>query len=188
MSASVVRNLFLSKVRKEANHLLWVGAALSLIGIVALVFPMVSSLVATLFVGWILIFTGLATLYGAFSIRAAGPFFGALLLGLLSLAAGVYILVRPVGGELAITLCLGSLFMVQGAMETALAFEIRPESGWAWMLVSALASIVLSLVILAGWPGVSLIALGAVIGVNFLSSGLAFLMVGSAARRESKAA
>jgi uncharacterized membrane protein HdeD (DUF308 family) len=78
--------------------------------------------------------------------------------------------------------------MIQGAFEAALAFEVRPAPGWSWMLVSALASVILSLVIIAGWPGVSLIALGAVIGVNFLSSGLAFLMVGSAARKEAKAA
>jgi uncharacterized membrane protein HdeD (DUF308 family) len=43
-------------------------------------------------------------------------------------------------------------------------------------------------VILAGWPGVSLIALGAIIGVNFLSSGVAFLMLATAAKRDAKAA
>ena len=188
MSASFVENVFRTQVRKEANHLMWLGGALLLIGIVSLIFPMISSLVATLFVGWVLIFSGAATLYGAFSIRGVGPFFGALLLGLLSVAGGVFILARPGFGELGITLGLGSLFMVQGAYEAVLAFEVRPAPGWGWMLVSALASVLLSLVILAGWPGVSLIALGAIIGVNFLSSGLAFLMVGAAAKRDAKTA
>jgi uncharacterized membrane protein HdeD (DUF308 family) len=187
MSASFVENVFRTQVRKEANHLVWLGVALLAIGIAALVFPMISSLVATLFVGWMMVLSGAATLYGAFSIRGVGPFFGALLLGLLSLAAGVFILARPISGELAITLILGSLFMIQGAYEAVLAFEVRPAPGWAWMLVSAAASVILSLVIIAGWPGVSLVALGAIIGVNFLSSGLAFLMVGSAAKRDAKA-
>ena len=188
MSASIVENVFRTQVRKGANHLMWLGGALLVIGIASLVFPMISSLVATYFVGWVLIFSGAATLYGAFSIRGAGPFFGALLLGLLSLAAGVFILARPGFGELGITLGLGAMFMIQGAFEAALAFEVRPAQGWGWMLVSAIASVVLSLVIIAGWPGVSLIALGAVIGVNFLSSGIAFLMVGAAAKRETKTA
>ena len=186
MTASFVENMFRTQVRKEANHLMWLGGALLLIGIASLVFPVFSSLLATLFVGWVLVVSGIATLYGAFSMRGAGPFFGALLLGLLQLACGVFILARPVGGELAITLCLGGLFMVQGAFETALAFEVRPAQGWSWMLFSALASILLSLVILTGWPGVSLIALGALLGVNFLSSGLAFLMIGAAAKRDAK--
>ena len=188
MSASFVEGVFQTQVRKEANHLMWLGAALLAIGVIALVFPVVSSLVATLYVGWALVFSGVATLYGAFAMRRSGHVFGGLLLGLLSLGCGVFILARPIGGELAITLGLGGLFMIQGAFEAAFAFEMRPAQGWAWMLVSAVASIVLSLVILSGWPGVSLVALGAIIGVNFLSSGLAFLMVAAAAKRDVKAA
>jgi uncharacterized membrane protein HdeD (DUF308 family) len=187
MSASFIDTLFHTQVRKEANHLMWLGVALVAIGLIALMFPVVSSLVATLYVGWALVFSGVATLYGAFAMRGASPFFGGLLLGLLSVGAGVFILARPIGGELAITLCLGGLFMIQGAFEAAFAFEMRPAQGWTWMLTSALASILLSLVILSGWPGVSLVALGAVIGVNFLSSGLAFLMVAAAAKRSVKA-
>ena len=187
MHASPIQTWFHGRVRQEANQLIWLGAALLLIGVAALVFPMISTLAATLFVGWILIFSGAASLYGAFSFRGAGPFFGALLLGLLSVAAGVFILARPLAGELGITLSLGALFMVQGAFELVLAFELRATKGWVWMLLSALASIVLSMIIVAGWPGSSLVALGILIGVNFLSSGVAYLLLGSAAKRETQA-
>lgn len=187
MSASLVEGGFRGQVRKEAGHLMWLGAALLFIGIAALVFPVVSSLAATYFVGWILIFSGMVTLFGAFSIRGAGPFFGALLFGLLSVAAGVFILARPITGELAITMTLGALFMLQGAFELVLAIELRPAKAWGWMLVSAIASVVLSLVILAGWPGTSLVALGVIIGVNFISSGIAYLMVGGTVRGEASA-
>ena len=55
------------------------------------------------------------------------------------------------------------------------------------MLLSAVASILLPLVIISGWPATSLIALGLIIGVNFISSGLAYISLGAAAaqiRRE----
>jgi uncharacterized membrane protein HdeD (DUF308 family) len=182
MSASFAEGVFHSHIRKEANHLMWLGGGQLLIGIAALAFPVFSTLVAALLVGWVLIFSGVAALYGAFMLRGARPFFGALLLGLLSLACGVFILARPIGGALAITLCLGALFMIQGAFEAALAFDVRPTRGWVWMLTSAIASILLSLAIITGWPGSSLIALGVVIGVNFVSSGLAYLFLGSAAK------
>jgi uncharacterized membrane protein HdeD (DUF308 family) len=159
--------------------------ALLVIGVAALVFPAVSTLAATFFVGWVLVLTGAVTLFGAFSIRGAGPFFGALLLGLLSVAAGVFIFARPQIGELAITLSLGALFMLQGALELVLAFELRTAKGWQWMLISAVASIFLAVVILAGWPGTSMIALGIVLGVNFISSGLAYLILGGAVKREA---
>jgi uncharacterized membrane protein HdeD (DUF308 family) len=182
-----VERAFHTVVRKEATQLIWLGVALLIIGIVALVFPALSTMVATAFVAWVLVFSGAATLFGAFSMRGAGPFFGAILFGALSVAAGVFMLARPVGGELAITLSLGMLFMLQGATEAVFAFELRPASGWVWMLISALGSVLLSLVILAGWPGVSLVALGIVLGVNFISSGSAYLMLGLAAKRDAKA-
>ncbi len=99
----------------------------------------------------------------------------------------MFILARPLAGELGITLSLGALFMIQGAFELVLAVELRATKGWTWMLVSALASIVLSVVITAGWPGSSLVALGILLGVNFISSGLAYLLLGAASKRVTQA-
>jgi uncharacterized membrane protein HdeD (DUF308 family) len=185
MSTSYIGEAFRNRVRQEAGRFIWLGVALLVIGVAALVFPVVSTLAATFFVGWVLVLSGAATLFGAFSLRGAGPFFGALVLGLLSVAAGVFIFARPQIGELAITLSLGALFMLQGAFELVLAFELRSARGWLWMLASAVASIVLAIAILAGWPGTSMIALGIVLGVNFISSGLGYLMLGGAVRRET---
>ncbi len=175
------------EVRKETSRLMWLGAALLIVGVVAVAFPMVSTLVAALFVGWLLVVTGALGLFVAFPIRGAGPFFGALLFSLLSIAAGVFILARPTIGELALTISLGALFMVQGAFEAGLAFEFRPARGWGWMLLSAAASVVLSIIILSGLPQLSLVTLGILIGVNFISSGLAYLVIGGAVNSEAKA-
>lgn len=176
---------FGKKVGKDATHLAWLGAALAVIGVAALVFPLVSTLLITLFVGWLLVISGFASLMIAFSIRGAGPFFGALLFSLLTIAAGIFIIATPIAGEITITISLGVLFMVQGAFESVLAFDLRPARGWGWVLVSALASIFLSIIILSGLPKLSLVALGILIGVNFISSGIAYLSVGLAVRREA---
>lgn len=184
MNASKIENWLHDKVHKAADRLMWLGIALLVLGVGALVFPFFSTLVITLFVGWLLILSGLVSLFGAFSIRGAGSFFGALLYSLLSIAAGVFILARPVGGELAVTLALGAIFVIQGAYELYFAFELRPLQGWGWMVASGVASIVLSLIILIGLPVSSLVTLGIILGVNFLSSGVALIMVGGAARKE----
>lgn len=178
-----VENWLHDKVHHAANRLMWLGVALLILGIAALVFPFLSTLVITIFVGWLLIISGLLALYGAFSLHGAGPFFGALLYGLLSLAAGVFITARPIGGALAVTLALGAVFLVQGAYEVYFGFELRPMKSWVWMVASGLASIILSLVILMGLPVSSLVALGIVLGVNFVSSGFALIMVAGAARQ-----
>ncbi|KUR76789.1 HdeD family acid-resistance protein [Novosphingobium sp. Fuku2-ISO-50] len=175
---------FGQKVSKDAAHLAWLGAALVVLGSAALVFPLVSTLVITVFVGWLLVISGFAGLMIAFSIRGAGPFFAALLFSLLTIAAGTFIIATPIVGEIAITISLGVLFMVQGAFESVLAFELRPARGWISMLISAAASILLSLIILCGLPKLSLIALGILIGINFISSGIAYMAVGMTVRRE----
>jgi uncharacterized membrane protein HdeD (DUF308 family) len=174
---------FFKRVRGEAGRMTWLGAALVILGIVALVFPVIASFVATYFVGWLLVVAGVAGIFGSFSIRGTGPFFGALLFGLLSLACGVFLLFRPGVGMLLLTLIVGVLFIIQGAAETFLAFEARPSKGWGWMLASAIASVILAIVIIAGWPGSSLITLGLLMGLNFITSGVAYLTVANSVRR-----
>jgi uncharacterized membrane protein HdeD (DUF308 family) len=193
VTTSYIDPTFRAQVSKEAGRFIGLGAAFLIIGAAAVVFPAVSTLAATYFVGGALVLFGVVTLSGAFALRgvgvlrAAGPFCGALFLGLLSVAAGAFIFARPHIGELAITLSLGALFIVQGAFELALTFALRGGSGRRWMLLSAAASFLLAIVILAGWPGTSVVALGTIMGVNFVSSGLAYLMVGAAVKREARA-
>ena len=179
-AASIVDSLFHGRLKAASGRFFWLGLATTVLGVVALVFPVISTLAATLFVGWMLLFSGGFTLAGSFSIHGTNPFFGALLLSLLSIAAGVFLLFNPGAGALALTLIVGALFMIEGAFEIFLAFEIRPHRGWAAMLLSAIASIALAVMIAAGWPGVSLIVLGVLLGVNFISTGLGYIFLSRA--------
>lgn len=177
MSAALTDSLFHGRLRASSNHLLWLGIAVTLVGIAALVFPMFSTLVAALFVGWVFLISGGFMFVGSFSIHGTGPFFGALLLSLLSLAAGVFLLFNPLAGAIALTLVVGVIFIFQGAFEIFFAFETRPHSGWVGMLISGLASVALAVLIAAGWPSISLVALGILLGVNLLTTGLAYIFV-----------
>jgi uncharacterized membrane protein HdeD (DUF308 family) len=187
MTSSFVENDIHRQLRGETSRLLWVGAALLIIGIAALFYPGASTLIATFFYGWILLLAGVASVFGSFSIRGTGPFFGALLMGLLLVAGGVFLLFRPISGALALTAIVGILFMIQGAAEAYFALAIRPAKSWSWVLISAIISVVLSLIILAGLPGTSAYAIGVLIGVNFITSGIAYLILGTSIRRELKA-
>jgi len=169
--------LFHGRIRAVSHRLFWFGLAMTILGVVALLFPVLSSLVAALLVGWVLIFAGGITLFAAFSMHGTGPFFGALLLGLLSFAAGVFLIANPLAGAIALTLMVGILFMMQGAFEVVFAFEMRPHTGWIGMLLSGLVSILMAVLIAAGWPGVSVIVLGVLLGVNFISTGLGYIFV-----------
>lgn len=172
--------LFHSRVRAGSKRLFWVGSLMTLAGIAAILFPIVSTLASTIFVGWALVFAGVFLLVGAFTVHGTGHFFGALLVTLLMIAGGVFLLFNTLAGAIVLTIVLGLLFMLQGAVEFAFALELRPNPSWIWMLLSAVASIVLAVIIAAGLPGVSLIALGLLIGVNFLTTGIGYLFMSRA--------
>lgn len=148
-----------------------------LLGVAAVVFPVFSTLAATLFVGWMLLISGIALFMSSFWIHGTGPFFAANLVGLLFAAAGVFLAFNPLAGAVTLTLILGIMFIFQGAAELVFSLEARPAPGWVGMLLSGIASIALAIIIAAGWPGISLIALGLLLGINFISTGLGYILL-----------
>jgi Short repeat of unknown function (DUF308) len=111
-------NFFRGRVEAASRWLFWVGLAMVALGIAAIVFPMASTLVATLTVGWMFLFFGIIALLGSF--HGTGPFFGAMLVALLAIAAGLFLLLHAAAGAAILTLIVGLLFSVQGAFEISL--------------------------------------------------------------------
>jgi uncharacterized membrane protein HdeD (DUF308 family) len=183
MSGSFSTNPFHGRLHGASNRLLWFGIALMVVGLAAILFPFFSSLAATVLAGWVMFVAGILAISAAFTIHGTGPFFGAVLFGLLSLAAGVFMLFNPLAGVIALTLVVGVMFLFQGAAEIVFALEMRPMGAWGSMLFSGIASIVLAIIIIAGWPATSVMVLGILLGINFLTSGLGYIFTAQAMRR-----
>ncbi|MEM8588778.1 MAG: HdeD family acid-resistance protein [Pseudomonadota bacterium] len=167
----------LGKLSKNKTTVLWTGIAMAVIGFLAVAFPIVATLSVELLVGWLFIFAGIIGFVGAFSYHGTGPFFGALLLSLLKLVAGVFLLINPAAGVVALTLVVAVLFMVEGAMQLAFAFELKSGDGRGWMIFSAIVAILAGILIAANLPGASVFILGLLVGVNFLCTGIAMIML-----------
>jgi len=176
---------FHGRLRAASRKLFWIGLAMVVLGVAAFVFPFVSTIVVALLVGWVLLISGVITLVHSFFIQGTGPFFGALLLGLLSIAAGVFLLFNPSPGATVLTITVGVIFIFQGAFEIAFAFEMRPHTGWGGMLFSGIASIMLAVLIMAGWPRISAVALGILLGANLISTGFGYIFVSSALKPQA---
>lgn len=168
---------FHGRLRSASRWLFWLGILMVVLGIAAIVWPAISTLVATLFIGWMMLLSGVVVLMGSFTINGTGPFFGAFLLALLSIAAGVFLLFNPQEGAVALTLVVAVVFLFQGAFEMVLAVEMRPFSSWVWMLISAIVSIAVALLIAAAWPTISLVLLGILFGVNFITTGVGYISI-----------
>ena len=185
--ASQLPEDIVEKIAEKRHQLLWAGIGLTLVGILALLFPVLTTLTVELMFGWVVVFAGLLTIYGAFSVEGTGPFFGELLLGLLKLGLGIYLLTHPGLGMLVLTLLLAAVFMVDGAVQIRWAFDMKRSESWVWMLLSGIVSIIAGLLIASGLPETKLFVLGLLVGVNFLSTGIAFIMLSQTVKRAGTA-
>ena len=93
---------------------------------------------------------------------------------------------RPGLGLATLTLLLGGYLIVDGISGTVLAFHVRPEKGWGWMLFSAVLGILLGFLLLREWPLSGLWAIGTLVGVNLLFSGFSMISIGSAVKGAAK--
>lgn len=172
---------FKQAVQENRSSLLWVGILMALVGAVAVLFPFAATVTTNYMVGFLFLFYGALGIWHSFSIKGTGPFFGALLMGLITIVAGVFLVSNPLEGILILTLTVGVVFVFEGAYQIFAAFEYRPAKGWGWMLVSAIISIAAGLLIVSKLPGTSLFVLGLIMGINFLSTGLSMIMLSRAA-------
>lgn len=166
---------------------LWAGIVMIALGLVAILMPLVSSLVVEILVGWLLTVSGAVAVVGALSLRGTGLFMWEMISGLITLAAGLLMLVFPLQGLVALTFLVAVVFMLTGAAQMAFAFWVRPAPGWAWGLMSATISILLGGYILGALPEASAVILGLLVGVDFISTGVALVLIARAARQNIRA-
>jgi uncharacterized membrane protein HdeD (DUF308 family) len=171
-------------VRVHSGLFLAQGVITTLLGIAALIWPQFSTLAVELYVGWILLFSGVMGLVVMFFAPTVSGFLWTLLTAALSLFAGVLLLWHPVQGVVSLTLLLVAFFIAEGVFQIAAAISYRsvfPES-WGWMLFSGLVDLGLAALLIAGWPSSAGWALGVTVGVNLITSGVATTFVASKVR------
>jgi uncharacterized membrane protein HdeD (DUF308 family) len=78
----------------------------------------------------------------------------------------------PVSGAISLTILVAALLIADGVIRCALAYRLRPVQGWGWFLCAGVASAVVGILLLIGWPLTGLWALGLLLGVNLLFSGM----------------
>lgn len=170
-------------LQRCSKTLLIAGIALIVLGMVAIVAPGIATLFVTTFLGWLFIISAVAEFYLAFQVHGGWRIAGAVLTGLISLVAGVWLLVNPAAGAAALTLLLAAYFVATGVVKGIAAFQLRGVGGAGWTFFSALCSVILGLLVFSGWPGTAIWLLGLIVGIDLLFYGWALLALRSAVHR-----
>jgi len=163
------------------------GIAMSVLmivaGILAIAVPPAAGIAVAIIVAWVLTLSGAFHFVFAWYMRTTGGFVWELALGLIYLALGLYLLIRPVTALVSLTLLLVLYLFAKGILELILAIRLRPLPGIKWFFLDGTLTLILGVLITVGWPESSEWAIGLLIGISILLAGISRLSLSIAVRR-----
>jgi len=164
--------------KSSSTSLILLGILAVIVGIIAIAWPgaTVYALVI-LFAVYAFLDAGLEAAR-AFGSRTAGPVFGHLLLGLISLAAGVIALVWPSPTALVLVLVVGIWAVAGGVVEIVNGFRGGEAAGTrAMFILTGLVSVAFGVLLFAR-PGVGAVTLALLFGLFSLVYGISQITLG----------
>jgi uncharacterized membrane protein HdeD (DUF308 family) len=171
--------------RGSTLSMLW-GVSLIILGMLAIASPMIAAVAVNAMIAWLIVLAGVVHLVVAFHSREAGSVIWRLLVGLAYICFGGYLIARPAVGVVSLTLVLASLFLVEGIFNIVQYFRAPSALRSGWFLIDGIVTLLLGLMIYMQWPSSSAWAIGTLVGVSLIFSGVARVMVSSAVRKVDK--
>jgi uncharacterized membrane protein HdeD (DUF308 family) len=172
----------LKAAQKFSGWLVVAAILFIVVGAFAIIEPAVAGLGVALLVGWLLIFGGISHFVSAFEGGGARRVLFQILAGVVFLLGGYYLLTHPLLALGTLTLLLAAVILVAGVCELVTYFRLRNEQASGWMLLNGIVALALGLMIWLQWPSSSVWAIGTLVGVNLLLTGITRLMVGLTGR------
>jgi uncharacterized membrane protein HdeD (DUF308 family) len=182
---SELKETLSQSMREHWGLLLAEGIILCVLGLGAIVVPPLAGLATTFFLGWLFLVAGLVGLFFTFRARSAPGFGWSLLSAAAALVAGGLLLWDPFQGLATLTIVLTAYFIVDGCAIVFLSLAHRRElqGKWQWMLLNGVTDLILAAIIVSGFPGTLVWALGLLVGMDMLFGGAALIAMALDARK-----
>jgi uncharacterized membrane protein HdeD (DUF308 family) len=163
---------------------LFQGVVMVILGILAVAWPAVATLAVDIYIGWLFLISGTVGLVAMFSARDVPAFLWTLLTAALAMAVGVLLIWKPAEGAESLTIVLTAFFIAEGVFQIAgsSAYRDAMPGSWGWMLASGISDLILAGLLIMYWPVSAAWALGLLVGVNLITSGVAIVVTAIEAR------
>jgi uncharacterized membrane protein HdeD (DUF308 family) len=172
-AAEVMRSAMRDVIKRHSLWYLLQGGLMILTGIVALLFPVFSSVAVVVMLGWLLIFSGAFQAISLIGATNVPHFWLQLVSVALSVVIGILFLRDPGQGLLPLTMLLIVFFMVGGIAKVIFALTIRPFPNWGWVLASGIVGVLLAMYLWSSLPITAVWLLGVLVGIQLISEGAA---------------
>lgn len=164
------------------------GGITMALGVFAMLSPLYTGLSIALLVGILVLGGGIVRMIWAFKADGLGKGILMFALGGLTFFCGVALVSNPLLGSALLTVVLAVYLVLDGLFEIAASFQLKPASGWGWMLTGGIVSLLLGIMIWRQYPFSGAWAIGILLGIKLFLTGMEMLMVGAVARGVAKAA
>ena len=176
-ASAAMREAMRETVKRYSTWYLLEGVFLVIAGVLALVYPYVASVALVFLIGWILIISGVLQGIGLIGAKEVRHFWLQLISSVLAIVIGLLLLRNPNAGLLIMTVLLIVFFIVEGFSKIIFALNIRPVTGWVFVLLSGVIGVLLGVYLWSSMPLSSEWVLGIMLGIQLICEGaaLAFL-------------
>jgi len=149
------------------------GVIFIILGIAGIFFPGFMSFTTLVFIAWLMLFSGVFSAWmTALSNRKD---WAGWLKSFMLVLVSILMIFYPVQGIAALGILFAVYFLVDSFASFGLSFSVKPQKHWWIWLVNGIASLVLGIVFIVGWPFSSMFLVGLFVGVSLLFDGVALL-------------
>jgi uncharacterized membrane protein HdeD (DUF308 family) len=153
------------------------------LGLFAIIEPAKAVVGIAWLLGWLLVLGGVAHLIATFRGGSAKRVLFQILSAIAFVLGGLYILTHPQLAIGTLTALLAVVIFAAGVFDIITYFRLQREAPSGWMLLNGIVALLLGGLIWVQWPSSSAWAIGTLVGVNLLMTGITRLIFGMAGRR-----
>lgn len=166
----------IEEVRQHRTWFLVIGILLIICGAIALGATFEMTMVSMVFLGWLLVISGIVEVVHGFSRRGWGGFFVNLLGGILYAIAGLLFVANPGAAAITLTLLIAMILIAAGVFRLFVAFT-TPLHHRGWLIFNGVISLLLGISIWSSWPLSGLWVIGLFIGIDLIVDGWTEVML-----------
>jgi uncharacterized membrane protein HdeD (DUF308 family) len=159
------------------------GLLVSVIGILAIIYPFGFGKFTVIVIGSFLIIGGILRIVFAILSPTMGAMIWRYLYALLMIFAGGYLISNPDSGLEALALAMAIYFIIDGLTNAFYSFSLMPIGGGFYLLFSGIISIILGVMIFSKWPESSTYIIGIYLGIKLALDGLSLFLAGQSIKK-----
>jgi uncharacterized membrane protein HdeD (DUF308 family) len=180
-------NEFAAAVKAGGKKMTVFGVLAIILGLLTIATPALAGTSVLIILGVFVLAAGIVRIIWAFGSGTVGRGLIMFAIGLLTALCGLSLIVNPLFASGLLSIFLAVYLIVDGLVEIVAGFKRKPGSGWGWLLVGGIVSILLGVMLWKQFPLSGIWAIGVLLGIKLCFIGLIMITAGSTVRQLSKA-